>query len=124
MAEPMGVPHFQRLFRGVPEPHAARSPDHVKVPQNQWRDMIRPWDIPMTKGLQDSMHEFEALDHELEIKPVLDQQIRLPMLDLTYDEARAHLPAFAGGSRGRGGPHASPRGPGPQKSPARPIGIA
>ncbi|MER2224535.1 MAG: DUF1931 family protein, partial [Rhodococcus sp. (in: high G+C Gram-positive bacteria)] len=37
------------------------------------RDVIEPWDLPITKGLQESIHRFEKLDEEIELQPLLDQ---------------------------------------------------
>ena len=62
------------------------------------RDVIRPWDLPLTKGLQESMHAFRELDEELELAPILEQLAKLPQLDLEYDEeVRAMLPQIVGG---------------------------
>ncbi len=30
------------------------------------RDIIQPWDLPITKGLQENMHDFRDLDEELD----------------------------------------------------------
>src|SRR3954451_5314335 len=62
------------------------------------RDVIQPCDIPVTKGLQERMHEFKELDQEIELKDVLDQLTKRPPLDLSYsDETEAKLPSIAGG---------------------------
>lgn len=62
------------------------------------RDVIEPWDLPVTKGLQESMHEFERLEEEIEIRPVLDAIAVRPPLDATLDEeTRAQLPVIFGG---------------------------
>ena len=34
------------------------------------RDIIEPWDLPIAKGLQESMHAFRKLDEEIELKPI------------------------------------------------------
>jgi hypothetical protein len=36
------------------------------------RDVIEPWDLPITRGLQESVHGFERIDEEIELRPVLD----------------------------------------------------
>ncbi|MEU7897340.1 DUF1931 family protein [Nonomuraea sp. NPDC049152] len=62
------------------------------------RDIIQPWDLPITKGLQENMHEFRDLDEELELSPILEQLTALPPLDLSLSvDAEARLPAVAGG---------------------------
>ncbi|MEV1238709.1 DUF1931 family protein [Nonomuraea sp. NPDC049750] len=62
------------------------------------RDIIQPWDLPITKGLQENMHGFRDLDEELELTPILEQLTALPPLDLSLSvDAEARLPAVAGG---------------------------
>lgn len=62
------------------------------------RDIIRPWDLPITKGLQENMHDFRDLDEELDLKSILAELAALPPLDLSLsEEAEARLPAVAGG---------------------------
>ncbi|WP_433514389.1 DUF1931 family protein [Nonomuraea sp. CA-143628] len=62
------------------------------------RDIIQPWDLPITKGLQETMHDFRDLDEELELSPILEQLTALPPLDLSLSvDAEARLPAVAGG---------------------------
>jgi Domain of unknown function (DUF1931) len=36
------------------------------------RDVIEPWDLPVTKGLQESGHRFKRIEEELELEPVLE----------------------------------------------------
>jgi hypothetical protein len=62
------------------------------------RDIIEPFDLPITKGLQESIHEFAKLDEEIELKPILEQLTGLPQLDLGYSyETEARLPGIVGG---------------------------
>jgi hypothetical protein len=62
------------------------------------RDVIAPHDLPITAGLQRSIHEFQRLDEEIELKPILDDLTRRPPLDLEYGvETEAQLPLIAGG---------------------------
>ena len=62
------------------------------------RDVIEPHDLPITKGLQERIHEFRTLDEEIELQPILDYLAARPPLDLAYgEEAEARLPAIAGG---------------------------
>ncbi|GAB3004804.1 DUF1931 family protein [Amycolatopsis acidiphila] len=62
------------------------------------RDVIEPQDLPITKGLQESMHEFRRLDEDIELQPLLDAIAARPSLELAVsEEAEARLPAIAGG---------------------------
>jgi uncharacterized protein DUF1931 len=36
------------------------------------RDVIEPWDLPVTKGLQESTHAFRRVEEEIELGPVLE----------------------------------------------------
>ncbi|MDB6111814.1 MAG: hypothetical protein JWR69_3564 [Pedosphaera sp.] len=61
------------------------------------RDIIQPADLPLTKGLQQTLREFKQLDVELELKPILEQLETLPRLDLDYsNKVRDKLPELAG----------------------------
>ena len=44
------------------------------------RDGIKPWDLPITKGLQESMHQFEKLEEETELQPILGSLAARPPL--------------------------------------------
>ena len=60
--------------------------------------VIEPQDLPITKGLQERMHEFRRLDEELELRPILEQLARHPPLDLDYaDDTKARFPSIIGG---------------------------
>src|SRR6202011_2199232 len=62
------------------------------------RDVIEPHDLPITKGLQERIHEFRRIDEQIELQPILDHLAALPPLDLAYStETEARLPAIAGG---------------------------
>jgi hypothetical protein len=59
---------------------------------------IEPFDPPITKGPQESIHEFRNIDEQIELKPILDHLAALPPLDLAYSsETEDRLPEFAGG---------------------------
>jgi hypothetical protein len=62
------------------------------------RDVIEPWDLPITKGLQERIHEFEKLDEDIEIEPILERLATWPQLtaELSQDTT-SELPAIAGG---------------------------
>jgi hypothetical protein len=56
------------------------------------RDIIQPSDLPVTKGLQESIHAFRKLDEDIELEPILEQLAkRLPEIigGLTLALARA-----------------------------------
>jgi hypothetical protein len=62
------------------------------------RPVILPMDLPITKGLQESIHLFKGLNEDIELKPILEQLARLPVMDLGYsDETEALIPELAGG---------------------------
>jgi len=62
------------------------------------RSVIEPFDLPITKGLQESIQEFRKLDEEIELQPILDSLTARPPLDLAYsDDTEAQLPRIAGG---------------------------
>lgn len=62
------------------------------------RDIIEWRDLPLTKGLQETIHEFRALDDEVELKPVLEQLATWPPLDVTLsEETESRLPEVVGG---------------------------
>jgi hypothetical protein len=110
-----GIPRFQRFFRtaaglGVDKDDLKRYTDFVNrklydlllmaeatAKANQ-RDVVQPEDLPITKGLQQSIHEFEKLDVEPEVVPMLEQVEALPPLDMALAEATtARLSIVAGG---------------------------
>ena len=62
------------------------------------RDIMQPYDLPITKGLQESIHEFEVIDEQVELQPILDQLTARPPLDLAYDQdTESQLPDVMGG---------------------------
>jgi hypothetical protein len=62
------------------------------------RDVIEPNDLPITKGLQESIRRFKELDQTIELSAILDRLTPRPALDLsTSEETDAELPAVAGG---------------------------
>jgi hypothetical protein len=62
------------------------------------RVIIEPFDLPITKGLQESIHAFRAIDEQIELQPILDHITARPPLDLAYGEdTEARLPEVAGG---------------------------
>ena len=62
------------------------------------RDVIEPCDLPITRGLQESIHGFESIDEEIELRPILDHLAARPPLDATLSEdTQARLPLIFGG---------------------------
>src|SRR6201999_188219 len=62
------------------------------------RDIIEPWDLPVTKGLQESTHAFERLEEEIELRPILESLAARPPLDYALSEdTQARLPLLFGG---------------------------
>jgi hypothetical protein len=60
------------------------------------RVIIEPFDLPITKGLQESIHEFEKIDEQIELQPI--QLTARPPLDLAYGEdTESRLPEVVGG---------------------------
>ena len=53
--------------------HTAKSNDRITV---------EPRDLPITKGLQESIHAFEMLDLDIGLERILDRIIPEPQIDL------------------------------------------
>ncbi len=110
----MGIAKFERLFRvaaqlDVDKDDLKRLTDFVNrkihdmmimgvvAAKANGRDIIRFYDLPITKGLQETMREFKKMEVELELQPILDQLAGLPQVELDYDEeVEAHLPELVG----------------------------
>jgi hypothetical protein len=111
----MGVSRFERFFRAaagldVDKDDLRRYSDFVNrkvydllligqaTAKVNSRDIIEPWDLPIAKGLQESVREFEKMDEEVELRPILEQLAALPPLDFGYsEETEARLPGLVGG---------------------------
>jgi hypothetical protein len=112
---PTGIPQFQRLFRAaasldIDKDDLKRYDDfvdgriydlilvgqaHAKA---NARDVIQPHDLPVTKGLQESVHEFRKLEEEIELESLLERLATHPPFELMVaDETEAGLPQIAGG---------------------------
>ena len=62
------------------------------------RDVVEPWDLPITKGLQETIHRFRMVNAELQLTDYLGGLIALPQTDLAIgDETEARFPEIAGG---------------------------
>jgi hypothetical protein len=66
--------------------------------QANGRDIIESRDLPITHGLQRSMHEFRRLDEQYNFVELLRALIVIPPLDLSLSaETETRLPEFVGG---------------------------
>jgi hypothetical protein len=62
------------------------------------RDVIDTIDLPITKGLRESIRAYARIDQELELQPILDALATLPQLDIVLsEETERRLPAIVGG---------------------------
>jgi hypothetical protein len=111
----MGVAKFERLFRmaaglDVDKQDLKRYSDFVNhklydllvrgeaAAKANSRDIIEPFDLPITKGLQESIHGFRDIDAGIELAPILARLILEPPLDLAIgSETEARLPSITGG---------------------------
>jgi hypothetical protein len=111
----MGVSKFERFFRAaagldVDKNDLKRHSDFIDTKiydllligqaaaKANRRDIVQPPDLPITKGLQESIHEFRRLDEEVELAPLLELLAAQPPLETAISETtRAKLPDIAGG---------------------------
>jgi histone H3/H4 len=111
----MGFKKFERLFRAAAEIRVDR--DDIKgyldfveeviydllitaqaTAKANSRDVIAPSDLPVTKGLQERVHEFQRIEEDIELRPLLEQLAARPPLDVDLsEEAEARLPLLYGG---------------------------
>ncbi len=110
----MAVKQFERLFReaaslDIDKSDIKRLEDFVNqrlhdllllgeaAAKANGRDVIETHDLPITKGLQEQIHEFRKLDEEIALGGILEKLAKLPPLDLAYSEAlEQKLPELAG----------------------------
>jgi hypothetical protein len=111
----MGIARFERFFRvtagfDVDKADLKRYDEFVNqkvydlllrgqaAAKANGRDVIQPFDLPITKGLQESIQEFKHMDEQIGLSPILDRLTARPPLDLAYgDETEASLPQIVGG---------------------------
>jgi hypothetical protein len=111
----MGIARFERFFRmaaglDVDKADIKRYSDFINrklrdlliggeaAAKANGRDIIQPFDLPITKGLQENIQDFRKLNEEIELQPILDRLAALPPLDRAYsDETEASLPRVVGG---------------------------
>lgn len=115
MAGPSGVPVFERFFRSVAQLKVDKNDvkrfrefvdemiDDIAVAgrnsaRANGRDVIAPMDLPITKGIQERMREFDKLEEADDIRALLVQVVRRPPADVTFsEETEAMLPELFGG---------------------------
>jgi hypothetical protein len=115
MTHPSGVPAFERFFRSVAGIKIGKNDvrrfrefvdeqiDDIAIAARdsaKWngRDVIVPQDLPITKGVQERMREFDKLDEAEEIRDLLRQVVRRPPADVTFGEdTEKLLPELFGG---------------------------
>jgi hypothetical protein len=111
----MGIPEFERFFReaaslDVDKDDLKRFSDfvHQKVADMliiaqaranaNGHDVIGEPDLPVTKGLQERIHEYRKLGQHVDVGPFLARMAAWPQLDLALSEdVRDELPNVAGG---------------------------
>jgi Domain of unknown function (DUF1931) len=111
----MAVPKFERFFRvaagiDVDKSDLRRYSDFVfnqiyemlligqARAKSNGRDILQPWDLSITKGVQERIHEFEKIDEEIELAPILEHLTARPQLDVTLAiDTETRLPEVAGG---------------------------
>jgi hypothetical protein len=115
MSRPAGVPVFERFFRVIASIQIDRSDvrrfrdfvdqqiDDIAISGRnsaRWngRDVIAPQDLPITRGLQERMREFDKLEEAEEIRELLRQDLRRPPAEVTFaEETEQLLPEVFGG---------------------------
>jgi hypothetical protein len=111
----MSVAKFERFFRiaaglDVDKQDLKRYSDFINhkvydllvraeaIAKANGRVIIEPFHLPITKGLQQTIHEFDDIDEQIKLQPILDQLTARPPLDLAYGEdTEARLPEVVGG---------------------------
>jgi hypothetical protein len=92
----MGIAKFERFFRvaDVDKSDLRRYSDFVNgkiydlllrgqaAAKANGRVIIEPFDPPITKGLQESIHEFRNIDEQIELKPILDHLAGAALVEL------------------------------------------
>jgi hypothetical protein len=111
----LSIPTFERFFRAtagldVDKADLKRFSDFVNqktyhlllrgqaTAEANHRDIIQPFDLPITKGLQECIHTFKKMDQAIELKPILEYLTTVPALDLAYSaDVERQLPEIVGG---------------------------
>jgi hypothetical protein len=62
------------------------------------RDLVEPYDLPITKGFQENIHKFRKMDDDIELSPILDRLATYPPLDrMPSEETETRLAEIVGG---------------------------
>ena len=111
----VGVAHFERFFREAADLDVDKSDlkryesfvrdkiaDLLTIAEARAkadeRDVIEPRDLPITKGLEESIHRFRKTDVAAEVQPMLAEIATRPELDLAVAvDVDDLLPEVAGG---------------------------
>jgi histone H3/H4 len=111
----MGVASFERLFREAADLDVDKADlkryetfvrekiaDMLTIAEARatadGRDLVESRDLPITKGLQESIHRFRKLDVSAEVRPMLEEIATRPQLDLAVAaDVDDELPEVAGG---------------------------
>jgi hypothetical protein len=115
MTHPSGIPAFERFFRSVASVTIHKNDvrrfrefvdeqiDDIAIAGRnsaKWngRDVIVAQDLPITKGVQERMREFDKLEEAEEIRELLRQVVRQPPGDVTFaEDTERLLPELFGG---------------------------
>ena len=115
MTHPSGIRVFERFFRSVASIKIDKNDvrrfrefvdeqiDDIAIAGRnsaKWngRDVIAAQDLPITKGVQERMREFDKLEEAEEIRELLRQVVRQPPGDVAFAEATEQLlPELFGG---------------------------
>jgi hypothetical protein len=110
-----GIPKFERFFRAaasldVDKKDLKRHEEFVNrkvldllvaaeaTAKANGRRVVEPFDLPITKGLQENIDRFLQLDSEVEVTAMLDRITPRPQLELACSQAiDDHLLPIAGG---------------------------
>ncbi len=109
-----GVAQFERLFRkaaslDVDKNDLRRLSEFISrkladmlivaraAAKQNGRDVIFFYDLPIGKGLQETIHEFKTLNEELELSPILAELATVPYFDVDLSaEVEERLPELVG----------------------------
>jgi hypothetical protein len=109
-----GVARFERFFRlaaelDVDKDDLKRFSDFVEhklydlllmgqaTASANLRDVVEPYDLPITKGLQENIHLIRKMEDDIELKPILERLATYPPLDrMPSEETEARLPEIVG----------------------------
>ena len=115
MTHPSGIPAFERFFRSVASITIHKNDvrrfrafvdeqiDDIAIAgrnsaKRNGRDVVVAQDLPITKGVQERMREFDKLEEAEEIRELLRQVVRQPPGDVTFaEDTEQLLPELFGG---------------------------